>query len=85
MRETLAESESVSESDSVPGSTWRDTARYVTYRGVATALGRLPEPLARGAAGGVARIMAQRGGPALAMNERHIRLGATERGSWCGA
>lgn len=73
MGETLAESESVSESEPVSGSTWRDTARYVTYRGVATALGRLPEPLALGAAGGVARIMARRGGPALAMNERHIR------------
>jgi lauroyl/myristoyl acyltransferase len=54
-------------------SDWRDTARYVTYRGVATALGRLPEPLARGAAGGVARLMAWRGGSALAMNERHLR------------
>ncbi len=47
--------------------------KYVTYRGLATAMGRLPEPLARGAAGGVARVMSRRGGPALAMNERHVR------------
>jgi lauroyl/myristoyl acyltransferase len=51
---------------------WRDRARYLTYRGLATALGRMPEPLARGAAGGVAQVMG-RGGPALAMNERHMR------------
>jgi KDO2-lipid IV(A) lauroyltransferase len=36
-------------------------------------MGRLPEPLARGAAGGVARALAWRGGPVLAMNERHMR------------
>ena len=36
-------------------------------------MGHLPEPLAQGIARGVARVMAQRGGPALAMNERHMR------------
>ena len=36
-------------------------------------MGRLPEPLARSAASGVARAMARRGGPALAMSERHVR------------
>ncbi|MGP0030466.1 MAG: phosphatidylinositol mannoside acyltransferase [Acidimicrobiales bacterium] len=52
---------------------WRATSKYVTYRGLATAMGRLPEPLSRGAASGVARVMARRGGAALAMNERHVR------------
>jgi len=33
----------------------------------------MPEPLAQGVARGVARVMARRGGPALAMNERHMR------------
>jgi lauroyl/myristoyl acyltransferase len=54
-------------------SEWRDTAKYLTYRGLATAMGRIPEPLARGAASGVAQVLGRRGGPALAMNERHIR------------
>ena len=52
---------------------WRNTAKYLTYRGLATALGRLPESIARTGANGVASIMARRGGPALQMNERHIR------------
>ncbi len=52
---------------------WRASAKYVIYRGLATAMGRLPEPVSRGAAGGVARLMARRDGPALAMNERHVR------------
>jgi KDO2-lipid IV(A) lauroyltransferase len=52
---------------------WRATARYLTYRGMGTAMGRMPEPLAQLVAGGVARAMSWRGGPALAMNERHMR------------
>ena len=36
-------------------------------------MGHMPEPLAHGIARGVARVMALRGGPALAMNERHMR------------
>jgi lauroyl/myristoyl acyltransferase len=52
---------------------WRATARYLTYRGLGAAMGHMPLPLAQGAARGVARFMALRGGPALAMNERHMR------------
>ncbi|HVB92254.1 MAG TPA: phosphatidylinositol mannoside acyltransferase [Acidimicrobiales bacterium] len=51
---------------------WRSTARYLSYRGLGTAMGRMPEPLARGLAGGVARVMAWRGGPDLQMNQRHM-------------
>ena len=36
-------------------------------------MGHMPEPLAEGVARGVARVMALRGGPALAMSERHMR------------
>ena len=36
-------------------------------------MGRLPAPVAYGAASAVSRVMALRGGPALAMNERHMR------------
>jgi phosphatidylinositol dimannoside acyltransferase len=50
-----------------------DTTKYWTYRGLASAMGHLPPPLADGVARGVARVMALRGGPALAMNERHLR------------
>lgn len=52
---------------------WRATAHYWTYRGLGTAMGRIPEPVAQSVARGVARLMARRGGPALAMNERHMR------------
>jgi KDO2-lipid IV(A) lauroyltransferase len=52
---------------------WRDTAKYLTYRGLGAAMGHMPEPLAQGLARGVARTMALRGGPALDMNERHMR------------
>ena len=51
---------------------WRDTARYVTYRGLAAAMGHMPEPLAHGLARAVAGAMARRGGPAHDMAERHI-------------
>jgi KDO2-lipid IV(A) lauroyltransferase len=51
---------------------WRATAKYLSYRGLGTAMGRMPEPLSRGLAGGVARIMAWRGGPELDMNQRHL-------------
>ncbi len=36
-------------------------------------MGQLPEPVARHAASAVAWAMARRGGPPLAMNERHLR------------
>jgi lauroyl/myristoyl acyltransferase len=51
---------------------WRSTAHYLTYRGLAAGMGHMPEPLAEGVARGVARVMAQRGSPALAMSERHM-------------
>jgi phosphatidylinositol dimannoside acyltransferase len=52
---------------------WRATATYLTYRGLGEAMGRLPAPVAYGAASAVSRVMALRGGAALAMNERHMR------------
>jgi KDO2-lipid IV(A) lauroyltransferase len=52
---------------------WRATAKYLTYRGLASAMGHAPEPIARGAMGTVVRTMAAFGGSALAMKERHIR------------
>jgi phosphatidylinositol dimannoside acyltransferase len=54
---------------------WRATAKYLTYRGLGSAMGQLPEPVAQGVAVAVARAMSWRGGPgsALAMNERHMR------------
>jgi lauroyl/myristoyl acyltransferase len=52
---------------------WRSTAKYLTYRGLGEAMGRLPAPIAYGAATAVSRSMALRGGAPLAMNERHIR------------
>ena len=52
---------------------WRARAKYLTYRGLADAMGNLPAPVAYGAAGVVSRVMAWRGGPALDMNERHMR------------
>ena len=52
---------------------WRARTKYLTYRGLADAMGNLPAPLAYGAAGAVSRVMAWRGGPALDMNERHMR------------
>jgi phosphatidylinositol dimannoside acyltransferase len=63
----------VSESSVTDVPRWRATAKYLTYRGLAAGMGHMPEPLAEGVARGVARIMALRGGPALAMSERHIR------------
>jgi lauroyl/myristoyl acyltransferase len=52
---------------------WRARSKYLTYRGLAAGMGHLPEPVADGIARGVARAMALRGSPALAMNERHMR------------
>ena len=52
---------------------WRALSKYLTYRGLGSAMGHLPEPVADGVARAVARIMAERGGPALEMNERHMR------------
>lgn len=64
-------------SDPAPSSAaddgWRETVRYLTYRGLGTAMGHLPEPVAHGVARSVARVMARRDGAALAMNERHMR------------
>jgi lauroyl/myristoyl acyltransferase len=58
---------------------WRATAKYLTYRGLATAMGHAPEPVVRAAVGAVVRTMAQYGGSALAMNARHIeRILASE-------
>lgn len=54
-------------------SSWRATATYLTYRGLAEAMGHVPEPVARAAEGCVVRTMAWWGGDALAMNERHMR------------
>ena len=53
---------------------WRATAKYFTYTGLASSMGHLPEPVARSVVGGVVRVMSWRGGRALAMNERHLRL-----------
>jgi phosphatidylinositol dimannoside acyltransferase len=53
------------------GTHWRDTARYLTYRGLAYAMGHVPEQVAYDAADVVSRFMAR--GPALAMNQRHLR------------
>jgi KDO2-lipid IV(A) lauroyltransferase len=61
------------DTDSHAPASWRDTAKYLTYRGLGAAMGHMPEPLAQGVARGVARTMALRGGPSLAMNERHMR------------
>ncbi len=52
---------------------WRAKSRYLAYRGLGEAMGNIPAPIAYGAAGVVARFMAWRGGPALEMNERHMR------------
>ena len=52
---------------------WRETARYLTYRGLGAGMGHMPEPLAHGVARTVAGVMALRGGPAFAMNQRHLR------------
>jgi phosphatidylinositol dimannoside acyltransferase len=58
---------------------WRATAKYLTYRGLATAMGRAPERMASGAAACVVEIMAWRGGSGRDMNERHLhRILASE-------
>jgi phosphatidylinositol dimannoside acyltransferase len=50
---------------------WRETARYLTYRGLGYAMGHVPEQVAYGVADVVSRFMAR--GPALAMSQRHVR------------
>jgi len=60
------------ESGGTPSS-WRATATYLTYRGLAEAMGHAPEPVARAAEGCVVRAMAWWGGSAREMNERHMR------------
>jgi lauroyl/myristoyl acyltransferase len=52
---------------------WRGTAKYLTYRGLASTMGHVPELVARTAAGTVARAMAWRGGSARAFNECHMQ------------
>jgi KDO2-lipid IV(A) lauroyltransferase len=54
-------------------SDWRATAKYLTYRCLGAAMGRLPEPVTRAVASGVTTAMSWRGGADLAMNERHMR------------
>jgi phosphatidylinositol dimannoside acyltransferase len=49
----------------------RARVRYLTYVGLAEAMGRMPGWLAQGIAASVARCMAR--GPTLQMNERHMR------------
>jgi lauroyl/myristoyl acyltransferase len=61
----------------VPGappvsSTWRDSARFLTYTTLATAMGRLPESVTGRIATAAARLMALRGGSNLDMNQRHM-------------
>jgi KDO2-lipid IV(A) lauroyltransferase len=53
---------------------WRARATYLTYRGLGTAMGRMPEPVAQGLAAAVARTMSVRRGPGSpsAMNGRHM-------------
>jgi KDO2-lipid IV(A) lauroyltransferase len=51
---------------------WRAAAKYVTYTGLASAMGRLPEPFTRHVVAGVTRVMSYRRSPAMAMNRRHI-------------
>jgi len=60
-------------SSNVPtASPWRDTVRYLTYRGLAAAMGKMPLPLAQAIATGVARTMALRKSPTLSMGQRHM-------------
>lgn len=55
---------------SEPASDWRDTARYLTYTGLAYAMGHVPERVAYGVADVVSRFMAR--GARLDMNQRHM-------------
>jgi phosphatidylinositol dimannoside acyltransferase len=52
---------------------WRAAATYLTYRSVAATVGHLPEAVANGVVGAVARAMSLRRSDALEMNERHMR------------
>jgi phosphatidylinositol dimannoside acyltransferase len=56
-----------------PDSGWRATTKYLTYRALGTAMGRLPEGVARRVAVGAATGLAHFGGDSLDMNERHMR------------
>jgi phosphatidylinositol dimannoside acyltransferase len=56
---------------SEPASDWRDSVRYLTYSGLAYAMGHVPERVAYGVADVVSRFMA-RGAP-LHMNQRHMQ------------
>jgi phosphatidylinositol dimannoside acyltransferase len=59
--------------DAAADSSWRATSKYLLYRGLGTAMGRLPEGVSTAVALGVSRTMGRIGGPNLAMNERHMR------------
>ncbi len=52
----------------------RDKAKYLTYSGLGTAMGNMPESWAHGIAGLVARTMSLRSGPGtpMAMSQRHL-------------
>jgi lauroyl/myristoyl acyltransferase len=68
----------VGESDGTQ-SAWRATGKYLTYSGLAAAMGHAPEPVARLVVEGVVRTMSWRRTGALAMNQRHInRILASE-------
>lgn len=60
---------------------WRDRARYVTYAGLGTAMGKMPQSWSHWIAGVVARSLSLRTGPGtpMFMSQRHLhRLLASE-------
>jgi lauroyl/myristoyl acyltransferase len=58
---------------------WRATAKYLTYRGLASAMGHAPERMASAAAECVVQSIAWRGGGGRPMNERNLhRILASE-------
>jgi lauroyl/myristoyl acyltransferase len=48
-------------------------SKFLTYKTLGTAMGRMPAVASRGVASGVSKVMSWRGGANLAMNERHMR------------
>jgi lauroyl/myristoyl acyltransferase len=52
---------------------WRAKVSSLIYRGLGAAMAHVPEPVAEGAARGVARAMTLRASPALTMSEHHLR------------
>jgi phosphatidylinositol dimannoside acyltransferase len=51
---------------------WRAKVSSLIYRGLGAAMAHVPEPVAEGAARGVARAMTLRASPALTMSEHHL-------------